>query len=76
MGISFFILNLGSAGAEKVVYNLTLQLESSKYDKYLIVYDKNEIVYLYDAKVINFADKRKGNALANIYSHIKRIKTY
>ena len=54
---------------------MTLQLDSSKYEKYLIVYDKSKIVYPFDAKLINLADKRKSNALANVYSHIKRIKT-
>jgi len=41
----------------------------------LIVYDKDKIVYPYEAELISLENKRKNNALANIYSHIERIKS-
>lgn len=65
---------MGGGGAERVVSNLTMHLDNNKYKKFLIVYDKEKIVYPYDAKLISLENKRKSNALANIYSHIERIK--
>ncbi|MGM0502000.1 MAG: glycosyltransferase [Bacillota bacterium] len=72
--IAFFIPNLGGGGAERVVSNLTLNLDSQKYDKYLIVYDDNKIVYPYDAKLISLASERRSNFIANFFSHFERIK--
>lgn len=72
--IAFFIPNLGGGGAERVVSNLTLNLDNKKYDKYLLVYNDEKIVYPYDAKLISLASERKRNFIANFFSHIERIK--
>ncbi|MTI59142.1 MAG: glycosyltransferase [Firmicutes bacterium] len=72
--IAFFIPNLGGGGAERVVSNLTIGLDSRKYDKYIIMYKTNKVVYPYDAKLIDLGSKRRKNIFANVWSHLERIK--
>ena len=72
--IAFFIPSLDSGGAERVVSNLTLNLDSSKYEKYLIVYNKKNISYKYDANLIELDYLNdNGRGYKRITKFIKRL---
>lgn len=50
--VAFFIPDLGGAGAERVVSNLTQALAERGYDIFLILYNQNDMAYPYGGKLL------------------------
>lgn len=50
--VAFFIPDLGGAGAERVVSNLTQALAEKGYDIFLILYNQKDMAYAYGGKLL------------------------
>jgi len=71
--IAFFIPDLGGAGAERVVSNLSIALSKHNYEVYIILYNEKEIAYEYGGKIITLdKEKRDYKVFGKIFRFINR----
>jgi glycosyltransferase involved in cell wall biosynthesis len=70
--IAIIIQKLNGGGAERVASNLSLHL-SDCYNKYIIVYNDENICYPYDGNLICVDTKATRNIFTKIINNIKRI---
>lgn len=74
--VAFLIGSLSGGGAERVVSNLSLAL-NKRYDKYLLIYSCEDIMYPYEGKLIKLKPCKRGEisgAFLKIFYLIKYAK--
>lgn len=71
--IAILIPQLTGGGAERVASNLSLYLPENKYNKYIIVYNSENIDYPYKGTLIDLNIKAGSNPLTKLTNTIKRI---
>lgn len=71
--IAIIIPTLRDGGAERVASNLSLYLSEKKYNKYIILYDAEEIEYPYKGILLDLNTKAINNPLGKIFNFIKRV---
>ena len=71
--IAFIIQHLTNGGAERVISNLTLDMQK-KYDISLIVYDGNSVTYPYGGKLIDLKLPPVKGFFGKVFNLFKRMK--
>ncbi|MBG9814565.1 hypothetical protein ABD68_24325 [Bacillus endophyticus] len=71
--IAILIPKLSGGGAERVASNLSIYLPESKYNKFIILFDENDIDYPYNGKIISLESPVSHNMFGKIVNFIKRI---
>lgn len=65
--------SLESGGAERVMAITSQILEREGYEVYILIYDTENINYLYNGRIINLKSKPGNNVISKIYKRIQRI---
>ena len=71
--IAFLIPSLRNGGAERVLSNMSINLDE-KFDQTIIVWDSNNIDYPYKGEIVDIQVCNKDSILENIFVLLKRIK--
>jgi len=71
--IAIIIPNLNGGGAERTASKLSLYFSKNKFDKYIIVFDKNNIDYHYEGNLISLNTKASHCLLGKIIVFFRRI---
>jgi len=71
--IAIILPVLKNGGAERVVSNLSIHLSNNEFNKYIILFDGEEIDYPFDGNLINCKIKASDHLFGKIVNIIKRI---
>lgn len=71
--VLFTIHNLSNGGAERVMSYLTVGFPSEKYNKYLVVYNRCDVEYDFDAECISLDLVSRSNTFSKLYNNVSRI---
>lgn len=72
--IAFLIPSLRNGGAERVLSNMSINLDE-KFEQTIIVWDSSNIDYPHKGEIVDIQVSNKDNILENIFVLLKRIKS-
>lgn len=71
--ISFIIPNLRDGGAERVLSNMSINMDDS-YNQSIVVWDGENVDYPYKGKLVDLKIKNKDSLIGKLYTFISRVK--